>query len=276
MARSVDVDELASSATLLTTPCGHGKITWRRWGRGSPVVLLHGTAGSWTHWVRNIGALAVMHTVYVPDLPGFGDSDSLAEPHTFANIAATLWAGLDELCPDRPSIALAGFSFGSVVAESMALERGDQIRRLVLVRGNFNDQTPRLPGTLKKWRGLADPKDVEAAHRHNLAVMMFHDSAKIDEQAVMLHAENSRRSMLDPALFFPSRPLDALRKIAGPVAGITGEFDSYGLPDPRKQGEALLEVRPDAIFHIIPTAGHWAIYESAEKVNPILLDMFSR
>ena len=38
--------------------------------------MLHGGAGSWTHWIRNIEAVAAAgRMACVPDLPGFGDSD---------------------------------------------------------------------------------------------------------------------------------------------------------------------------------------------------------
>src|SRR5262249_18899096 len=47
---------------------------WGLGGAGPPVVLLHGGSGSWTHWARNIMPLARHFTVWVPDLPGFGDS----------------------------------------------------------------------------------------------------------------------------------------------------------------------------------------------------------
>src|SRR5690606_36359389 len=73
------VAELGAQARRVGTPCGDGEIVWYIWGAGGPdptrVVLLHGGSGSWTHWVRNIGALvAAGRTVWVPDLPGFGDS----------------------------------------------------------------------------------------------------------------------------------------------------------------------------------------------------------
>ena len=40
--------------------------------------MLHGGHGSWLHWIRNIDALGQRHTLLIPDLPGFGDSDELA------------------------------------------------------------------------------------------------------------------------------------------------------------------------------------------------------
>lgn len=272
MNHPTDIAGLESAAMLRTTPCGDGRLTWRIWGNGSPVILLHGSAGSWTHWVRNIAALASRHTVYVPDLPGYGDSDPLPGPPTFDRLAAVLWSGFDALRPDNPPVALAGFSFGSVLAESMALARDNQVRQLVLLRGSFNDKTPRAPAGMMKWRHLDDPMELAAAQRHNLALSMFHDNTVIDDQAVALHINNCNRAVADHAAYFPSRPAAALTKVSCAVCGIAGEFDCYSLPDLAQQGEALLQTRPDARFHVVPRAGHWTMYEAPEVVNPILLD----
>ena len=28
------------------------KVCWRAWGKGTPLVLLHGGYGSWRHWIK--------------------------------------------------------------------------------------------------------------------------------------------------------------------------------------------------------------------------------
>ncbi|MFC7518090.1 alpha/beta fold hydrolase [Herbaspirillum sp. GCM10030257] len=267
-----DFNTLESLATKHAILCGSQTMTWRVWGSGSPAILLHGSVGSWTHWVRNIGALAERHTVYVPDLPGYGDSDLLLREPTFDNLSAAIWSSFDALCPRRPDVALVGFSFGSVLAECMALARNDQVRRILLLRGNFSDKTPRPPAGMQKWRHLKDAPELAATQRHNLALSMFHDHTRIDDQAVSLHIDNCNRSVADHVAFFPSRPVDALKSIAAEVHGIAGEFDCYGLPDLWEQGRALLDTRPDARFHLVPQAGHWTMYEAPETVNQILLE----
>lgn len=49
-------------------------IAYRLFGKGSPIVLMHGSSGSFLHWQRDIALLSSVATVYTPDLPGFGDS----------------------------------------------------------------------------------------------------------------------------------------------------------------------------------------------------------
>src|SRR5690554_426967 len=74
-----DVATIDAAARRIELPCGNGIMAWRRWGEGAPVVLRHGGSGSWNHWVRNITALvAAGRQVWIPDLPGSGESASPA------------------------------------------------------------------------------------------------------------------------------------------------------------------------------------------------------
>ena len=56
-------------------PVTGGHVTWRRFGNagGTPLVLLHGGHGRWGHWARNIRPLTARYTLWVPDLPGYGE-----------------------------------------------------------------------------------------------------------------------------------------------------------------------------------------------------------
>src|SRR5579859_2997484 len=66
---AVLLDRLRRDAREGRSPCGSGDMVWRVWGAGTPVVLLHGGYGSWTHWLRNIDALAASYRVVAADLP---------------------------------------------------------------------------------------------------------------------------------------------------------------------------------------------------------------
>jgi 2-hydroxy-6-oxonona-2,4-dienedioate hydrolase len=267
---NTEFDRLNSVASVRITDCDGVTIVWRVWGDGPPLILLHGSAGSWTHWLRNIDALATARTVYVPDMPGFGDSSMAPEPHTFTQLARILLSGFETLCPDT-TFDLAGFSFGSIVAESIALERPERLRRLVLVRGRYDDLTPSPPRNLKRWRDIDDPHEMALAQRHNLSVLMFHDSASIDEETVQIHLANSRRERVNPALFFASRPINALSKIKSPICAVAGEFDCLALPNVAEQADKLHRTNANASFKLIPNAGHWVNYEAAIPFNAIFL-----
>jgi 2-hydroxy-6-oxonona-2,4-dienedioate hydrolase len=112
------VEALRRAADRCQTTCGDGAVVWHRWGPrgGKPVLLLHGGSGSWTHWVRNIGPLTrAGHAVWVPDLPGFGDSAAPPDGHDADALPAWLEHGLSALIGPQP-VDLVGFSLGGLVA----------------------------------------------------------------------------------------------------------------------------------------------------------------
>jgi 2-hydroxy-6-oxonona-2,4-dienedioate hydrolase len=264
------VEELDRQATRFATPCGVGTMVWRRWGAGSPLLLFHGGSGSWTHWSRNIEALARHREVWVPDLPAFGESAAPPEPITVQSYAAIVAAGIVELMQAR-QLAIAGFSLGSHLAEAVAAARPEQVGMLVLARGNFGvpgeDPGPRL----RKWRNVGDKAEREAALRHNLATLMVADPAIIDDAMVRMYDADLSRSRLKPGIFRASRDTGLLKRLPMPVCCIAGEYDVYGLPSVAAQGEALHRLRPGTPFHIIGGAGHWVIYEAADRFNELLL-----
>lgn len=93
-----DVAALQSVARRRETACGKGCLTWHIWGTGPVVVLLHGGSGSWTHWARNVAALAEAgFTALVPDMPGFGESSAPPEGEDADALPPWLEAGLQEL-----------------------------------------------------------------------------------------------------------------------------------------------------------------------------------
>jgi len=91
-------------------------------GEGPELVLLHGPAGSATHWLRVAPALLRTHRVVIPDLPGHGASELPDDVDAWLGdvIAAT--------CHTRPTVI--GYALGGAIAARSA---PDAIAGLVLV-----------------------------------------------------------------------------------------------------------------------------------------------
>ena len=53
------------------SPARH-RLYCRREGQGPAVLLVHGLGGSWRYWRRGLDGVRDHHTVYLPDLLGFG------------------------------------------------------------------------------------------------------------------------------------------------------------------------------------------------------------
>ena len=119
---------IQSRATRHETP---GGVVWHAWGQGPPIVMLHGAAGSWRHWLHNVLPLAARHQVLCADMPGYGDSAMPPGPVTLESFADMLVDGIEALIPRTP-FALVGFSLGATIAGQIAHMMGERVTRLIL------------------------------------------------------------------------------------------------------------------------------------------------
>jgi pimeloyl-ACP methyl ester carboxylesterase len=100
-------------------------------GKGDPLVVIHGGGGDARTWLNNIEVLSEKYTVYVPDLPGYGESQPLDGDYYIPELTGfindfSVHLGLD-------SFYLVGHSLGGGVALNYALESPHKIKKLVLV-----------------------------------------------------------------------------------------------------------------------------------------------
>jgi pimeloyl-ACP methyl ester carboxylesterase len=95
-------------------------VAFERRGNGEPLLLIHGTGGSRSHWRPVVDLLALERELVLVDLPGHGESASPPEgiPHTPIGYAQILAEALDELGLD--SAYAAGNSVGGWTALELA------------------------------------------------------------------------------------------------------------------------------------------------------------
>ncbi len=247
------------------------QVQWRSFGRGEPLVLLHGGHGSWLHWVRNIEALAVNHQVWAPNLPGFGDSDD-AGPAGMADLLDSMQAGLDQLLGAQTRFDLVGFSFGGLVSAQLAA-RCQRVRRLALLGPGGHDSERRPRGALLNWHRLKDEAKITETMRHNLQMHMLHQSDSIDALALRVHTEACR------ATRFRSKVVSLAGGLAAALAQYHGELLlAWGEHDVTATPEQLLTTLANNHLQrqtlIAPGVGHWVQFEAAPTINQQLLSFF--
>jgi pimeloyl-ACP methyl ester carboxylesterase len=269
------LDQLDHTSRHWQTPCGDGTMMWRGWGSGPVVVLVHGGAGSWRHWARNIAALSHNHTVIAPDLPGLGQSARAPDPISAESVAALVGRGLDQVIGAQAPIHVAGFSYGGVIAGLVAANAAERVRSLTLI-GTGGLGPPNRSVELMRVRDTVGADRV-AAHRENLLRMMLANPASVDALALEIQEQNTRQARLNSGFMWMSRVLhDALPRVHGHVHAFWGEHE---MPD-----RAMLDVRigllqqarPDVDVEVIPHAGHWVFYEAADHFNTALLRILAR
>jgi pimeloyl-ACP methyl ester carboxylesterase len=97
-----------------------------------PLVLLHGGAGGGANWFAVLDAYARRRRVLAPDMPGFGLSSAIPHGRSLGRRAARRLASWLRGIGVR-RFALAGTSFGGLVAAHLAARRDLRVTRLVLI-----------------------------------------------------------------------------------------------------------------------------------------------
>lgn len=267
------VTDLEREAEVFRTPCGDGDLVWRRWGTGEPVVLCHGGSGSWTHWIRTIPALSRHYELWVPDLPGLGDSAMPPRPWTPATSASVLTAGLRQLVsPDR-KLHLVGFSFGAHVATMAAVELGDWLADFTII-GSAALGLPWRSLELPKERSTMTAAERREVHRKTLEVLMFADPARIDELAVDVQAANIAKARFRSREFAATGEIrTTLAHVTAPLRAIWGARDAIARPSVEACFDVLRLHHPELVTRTIPGAGHWVMYEAPDAFNVALTEL---
>jgi pimeloyl-ACP methyl ester carboxylesterase len=108
------------------------RIRYREYGRGAPLVFLH---GGWGYEVypfdRQIAALASHRQIIIPDRSGYGGSSAIGHLDPGFHLAAAdeTLAFIDALGLDQP--ALWGHSDGAVMAALIGLRAPQRVSRIV-------------------------------------------------------------------------------------------------------------------------------------------------
>jgi pimeloyl-ACP methyl ester carboxylesterase len=245
-------------------------------GSGPGLLLIHGTSSTGIgSWGTVVDALALGHTVVLPNLPGSGNSplpDGPLDPDTVADqiVAAGLAAGLDQF-------ALAGVSLGAPVAIRVTSRYPDRVTRLAALVGHANPR-PSLRLRLELWSALFDTDcgpDDEATTDQLLTLLTFSDrhlSDLTEDQLGQLQLLGG----VDPApgvaaqLAFAKR-LDVradAAKLQAPTLVLAGTAN--GFHDPTDFGE-LVNAMPGARLVEID-GGDGALLEQPDRVLPVLTD----
>jgi pimeloyl-ACP methyl ester carboxylesterase len=268
------VAAVEADAKIIETPSGDGSLVWRRWGSGRPVVLAHGGSGSWTHWIKTVPILKQHYEVWAVDLPGLGDSAMPHHPHTPESCGKAVALGIKTLIPRERQAHVVGFSFGSHVCTYALLELQEWVADFT-ISGCAALGMPQGPGIeFPRERSTMTHAERMEVHRRLLEILMIANPARIDPLAIHLQANNVGRAR------FRSRPFartDDIRRhlpdVRVPVRAIWGADDSTALPSVEARYDALREGHPELVFHTVPDAGHWVMYEQPDAYAAALMRM---
>lgn len=249
-------------------------------GDGPPVLLLHGFTGSSAGWSAIVEGLDVRHRVVVPDLLGHGRSDAPHDPARYvlsrqSGVLASLLAELDA----QPA-TVVGYSMGTRLALSLAVEHPAAVCALVLESPSAGIADPIARGRRRnddeRWARLLEEEGMNAFVDAWESQPLFAGEATLPPAT--RERRRSERVAQDPLALAASlrgaghgamEPLhDRLESIGVPTLIVAGGRDPVGLDRARDVAGHI----PAARLTVVADAGHAAHVERPHALLDLLTD----
>ena len=248
-----------ADAPLRTVDAGQGKIGYRSVGRGRPLVLIMGLAGTMDSWQPSfVNALAGHRRVITFDNEGIRQTTLGPGTLTIRRMGEDVASLIRALRLRRPDVL--GWSMGGMIAQSFAGRHPRLLRKLVLCAtapGNGRATFPNPDALSMTYEQVLFAPGHDAAYQAWLrGIGSYPDSSPITSpelRAAQLAAVVTWMAGRDPS----GRPLSRIRK---PVLVGGGALDPL-LPvaNQRYLGRAL----PNARLRIYPDAAHGFLFQYA-------------
>ncbi|MCH5600609.1 alpha/beta fold hydrolase [Niabella ginsengisoli] len=112
------------------------KMYYEVYGKGKPIVLLHGSFMTIPlNWSHIIPLFAKHRKVIVAEMQGHGRTREIDRPYSYEGMADDVSGLLKHLKIDSADIL--GYSMGGGIAFQMAVRHPEQVRRLVVLSGSY-------------------------------------------------------------------------------------------------------------------------------------------
>jgi pimeloyl-ACP methyl ester carboxylesterase len=227
-----------------------GRIWFAAYGRGSPVVLLHGGLGNAGNWGYQVPALLARgHRVVVIDSRGHGRSSWDGRPHGYASMASDLSAVLRVLDVERAH--LVGWSDGAVTALTLALAEPDRVAGVLFFACNVD------PSGTKPFEFTPVVGRCLERHRRDHARL----SATPDRFDALAEAVGEMQRTQ------PNLSRAELADVRVPVTVVHAEHDEFIRAE---HAAYLADALPDAELVHLDGVGHFAPVQRPEAFDRVL------
>lgn len=265
---------MSSSTSQFVTVDGL-RLRFRIRGSGPPLLLVMGLGGSIELWDPFVEAIEGRETIAF-DAPGTGESEVPRRPLRMRGLGAVAEGLVDHLGYD--SVDVLGVSFGGAVAQQLAFQAPQRVRRLVLAATTCG--LGAVPGNPLALAILLTPYRYYSRRYLNLvAPFIYGGGARrqslIDQQAAArLHRPPSLRGyymQLMATAGWSSRRF--LREIRQPTLVMTGDDDPLV---PVINGRILARLIPGARLHVVKGGGHLFLLDRARESAAVIQQFLGR
>ncbi len=220
---------------------GDARLYYEEYGKGEPLLLLHGNGGSIADFYEQIPTFSKHYRVIVLDTRGQGKStDRSTTDYTYDIFAEDLAQLIDHL--DLPKVNIMGWSDGGNTAVSFARSHPERVSKLITIGANLS------------------PDGVQQEVLAMFANQIKQDSLGKDHRLTKL------------MLTHPNLTASDLGKITSPVLVLAGEHDVILETHSQKMQQLLRNSR----LVIVPNATHYLPFEQPKLLNQLVLSFLKK
>lgn len=248
-----------------------GILHYEVYGRGKPVILLHGWLGSWGLWQETMTYLGQYYRTYALDFWGFGESGARRETYQVVDFISLVDQFMDKL--GIASAPLVGHSMGGTVSLGTALRFPQRAEKVTIIGSPVDGLSLAVPLKVAGYRPTArvlftffplfrtvmrivspricrDPRFPD---------MMDSDLSKTNVESFLTSIASLRKTDLRAQI----------GQIQVPVMGMFGDRDNIVSPQEWKN---LQQGLPNARIELFPEAGHFIMLDEPRKFMLTLRD----
>lgn len=253
-----------------------GIVHYETYGRGRPVILLHGWLGSWALWRETIEELGKYFRTYALDFFGFGDSLDRSADFSVSN-----YVDLVHQFMDRVGIVkapLVGHSMGGSVSLGVAAKYPEKIVKVVVIGSPIDGASLNFFLKLSGYKYIADLLFAVPIILRSFVFGITHLAANDGPSLHRMVAVDSEKTTADS--FFQSigtlrstNLTPQLPEMQMPILGIYGRKDIIVHP---MQGKMLLKHAPNAREAWFNNSGHFPMRDEPKLFHSTINDFLHK
>lgn len=241
---------LPSAVTSGYAAINGAKIWYATFGKGKPVILIHGGLGNSNNWGYQVPALAKQYQVIVMDSRGHGRSTNDQNVYSYSTMANDVIGLMDHL--NIKQAAIVGWSDGAIIGLDMAIHHPERVSKLFAFAANSNPN------------GTIDGSNIPLFKK-------AFGYAKLDYQKLSPTPKNFEVFLNQIKIMWATQPnfsKSQLNHIKVPTWIVDGDHDQI---IKREDTEFMAAQIPKAGLLILPNVNHFALIQDPEMFNACLL-----
>ena len=263
------------------------KLSYRVYGTGFPVILIHGYGAKKEIWNPQIVELRKKYKVITFDIRGTGESDRPNMHYTMKMLAEDVNGLTDSLQIEKAHIV--GRSFGGMIAQNFTLLFPQKVEKLVLIATNYGRTDTEWVEIPKNGR----LEEIETLKHDPLKAFkqkskwFFHIKFRKEMEAnptKKFYDIFSKEDLIRESTVNPSRPQDIINQAEAMKTHYTleklGEINNKTLliaasHDRLTPVSVMIEMNnkiPNSELKIINEVGHFMTLSRASEVNKMILN----